>query len=308
MGGDNQGNDNQGGNNQGNDNSGDNPPDEGTSRFPSITFANKTKVVINGLGGNDLFVLSVSKPATGLQTLTLDGGSGFNVLVGRELPSSVTLTLNNIQRVDRDADSMFIDELFEERLERPADDNGMAFWKGVLQGPTGQQGVVQGIEESAEGRTVFVRHLYTFYLGRNAGHGEEQGWVQSLMSGESEEQVIAGIISSDEFYQRAQTLVSSGTPDQRLVQAMYQVFANRTASSAELAFWVAQLPVVGRAGVALGFVESLEFRTDVVTAYYGLLLDRNPDQGGLTFWASSGRDLLRIREGIEASGEFFDNG
>jgi hypothetical protein len=308
MGGDNQGNDNQGGNNQGNDNSGDNPPDEGTSRFPSIAFANKTKVVINGLGGNDLFVLSVSKPATGLQTLTLDGGSGFNVLVGRELPSSVTLTLNNIQRVDRDADAMFINELFEERLERPADDSGMAFWKGVLQGPTGQQGVVQGIEESAEGRTVFVRHLYTFYLGRNAAHGEEQGWVHSLMSGESEEQVIAGIISSDEFYQRAQTLVTSGAPDQRLVQAMYQVFANRTASSAEVAFWVAQLPLISRAGVALGFVESLEFRTDVVTAYYGLLLDRNPDQGGLMFWASSGRDLLHIREGIEASGEFFDNG
>jgi hypothetical protein len=60
--------------------------------------------------------------------------------------------------------------------------------------------------------------------------------------------------------------------------------------------------------VALGFVESLECRTDVVTAYYGLMLDRNPDQGGLTFWASSGRDLLHIREGIEASGVFFDNG
>jgi hypothetical protein len=318
MGGDDQGGDNQGGNSQGgngqggngqgNDNNDDSAPDEGTSRFPAITFANKTNVVINGLGGNDLFVLSVSKPATGLQNLTLDGGSGFNVLVGRELPPSVALTLKNIQRVDKDADAMFIDELFEERLERPADDSGMAFFKGVLNGPTGKQGVAQGIEESLEGRTIFVRHQYAFYLGRNAAHGEEQGWVQSLMGGESEEQVIAGIISSNEFYQRAQSLITSGTPDQRLIQAMYQVFANRTASSAEVAFWVAQLPLVGRAGVALGFVESLEFRNDVVTGYYGLLLNRNPDQGGLTSWVSSGRDLLHIREGIEGSAEFFDNG
>jgi hypothetical protein len=60
--------------------------------------------------------------------------------------------------------------------------------------------------------------------------------------------------------------------------------------------------------VALGFVESLEFRKDVVTAFYALLLHRNPEQDGLTSWVSSGRDLLHIREGIEASGEFFDNG
>ncbi len=297
-----------GGNGQGDDNSGDNPPDEGTSRFPAITFANKTNVVINGLGGDDLFVLSVSRPATGLQTLTLDGGSGFSVLVGRELPPSVTLNLKNIQRVDRDADAMFIDQLYEERLQRPADADGMAGWKEVLQGPAGMQGVVQGVEESLEGRTMFVRHLYQFYLGRDASNGEEQGWVNMLMSGASEEQVIAGIVSSDEFYQRTQSLVSSGTSDQRFVQALYQVLLNRTAGDAEVASWLSQLPPQGRRGVTLGFLESQEFRTDVVTAYYALLLDRNPDPDGLNTWVSSPRDLLHIREGIEASGEFFENG
>src|SRR5262249_17413998 len=49
--------------------------DQTNAAFLPVTFANKTHIAINGLGGDDLFVLSVSRPATGWQTLALDGGS-----------------------------------------------------------------------------------------------------------------------------------------------------------------------------------------------------------------------------------------
>jgi hypothetical protein len=38
----------------------------------SLSFANKTHVVVNGQGDNDFFLVTVGLPADGLQTLTLD--------------------------------------------------------------------------------------------------------------------------------------------------------------------------------------------------------------------------------------------
>src|SRR5262249_28152743 len=44
--------------------------------FIPFTFANKTNVTIDAGAGDDLFVLSVHHAATGLQSLTLNGGGG----------------------------------------------------------------------------------------------------------------------------------------------------------------------------------------------------------------------------------------
>jgi hypothetical protein len=103
-------------------------------------------------------------------------------------------------------------------------------------------------------------------------------------------------------------VVSSGTPDERFIQAMYQLVLNRQASSTEVSQWEKALPTVGRAGVAMAFVESAEFRTDMVTALYNTVLQRDPDAAGLSAWVSSGMDLRHLREGIEASPEALTSG
>jgi Domain of unknown function (DUF4214) len=280
--------------------------DQANAAFLPVTFANKTHVVINGLGGDDLFVLSVSRPATGWQSLALDGGSGTNVLVGRQLPSGVSLTLTNIQRTDQDDASAFIDEVYQERLQRNAEDAGLAAWKNVL-ASAGQAAVVTGIDESLEARMNFMRHLYQRFLGRNPQNGEDLGWVNALAS-ETEEQVLTQFLASAEFYNLAQKLVSSGTPDERFIQAMYQLVLNRQASSTEVSQWENALPTLGRAGVAAAFVESAEFRTDMVTALYNTVLQRDPDAVGLSAWVFSGMDLRHIREGIESSPEALTSG
>jgi hypothetical protein len=307
------GNDHQGGNDNKNDNGDDQgenqQQDEDRSHHArvSISFANKTNVVVNGLGGNDLFLLRVSQPADGLQTLTLDGGSGTNVLVERHVPSGVTLTLKNIQVQATDPDDIFVEELYEERLGRPAAAAEVDLWKTVLQS-AGRTAVAQGIEASPEGRTHLVQSWYKHYLGRDAMNGEEQGWVNLLMQGQTEEQVLAGIVGSGEFFDRAQNLMSSGTQNERFVQALYSTLLNRTASAGEVSGWVNALASAGRDGVASGFLGSNEFRNELVTAFYSTLLHRNPDTGGLNAWVSSGQDLQHIREGFEKSDEFFQNG
>jgi hypothetical protein len=287
--------------------SGDAEDLDSSGTLVSLRFANKTHVVVNGQGGNDFFLVTVGRAADGLQTLTLDGGTGANVAAVRHLNQGVTLTVQNAQIREANPDSVFIEEMYEERLERPASPAEVAIWMNVLdQG--GQQAVALGIENSAEARTLVVKNLYLHYLGRAAVNGEEQGWVGLMLRGESQEQVLAGILSSAEFYSRAQTLVTSGTPDERFVQALYQVLLNRAATAAEVSTWVSLLPTVGRFGVALGFLESNEFRTGMITAFYTNFLIRPPDPLGLAAWVGSGQSMDQIREGFEMSAEFFTNG
>src|SRR5262249_24653004 len=197
-------------------------------------------------------------------------------------------------------------EVYQERLQRNAEDAGLAAWKNVL-ASAGQAAVVTGIDQSLESRMNFIRHLYQRFLGRNPQNGEGLGWVNALAS-ETEEQVLTQFLASGEFYNLAQTLVSSGTPDERFIQAMYQLLLNRQASTTEVSQWENQLPTLGRAGVAAAFVESVEFRTDMVTALYNTVLQRNPDAAGLSAWVSSGMDLRHVREGIESSTEALTSG
>jgi hypothetical protein len=159
-----------------------------------------------------------------------------------------------------------------------------------------------------EGRDHLVKGWYETYLGRPAAGGEELGWVGLLFQGQSEEQVLSQILASPEFYNRAQTLGHFGSADQNYVQALYRVLLGRTASDAEAASWVVTLPQQGRQGVALGFLTSVEYRTDLVQSYYNVLLHRPPDAPGLAFWVGIGEDGLDTRIGFEASPEFFTNG
>jgi hypothetical protein len=281
---------------------------DATGTLESISFANKTNVVVNGQDGNDLFLLSVGTAADGLQSLTLDGGAGTNVAAIRSSPATVSLTLKNVQVVGADPDSFFIEEMYEERLGRVAEQAEVSAWMNVLQSSAGRNAVVLGIEQSPEARTLMVQNIYVRYLGRAAVGGEEQPWVRLMLSGETEERITAAILASPEFYARAQTLSTTGSPDQRYVQALYQAILNRSATSAEVSGWVSQLPALGRFGVALGFLESNEFRTGAVTLFYTTLLQRSPDAAGLAGWVRAGQDLEHVRESFEMSPEFFGMG
>jgi hypothetical protein len=187
----------------------------------------------------------------------------------------------------------------------------------ALAGPNGRFVVARAIEDSPEGRDNLVKGWYLTYLGRAAGGGEEQGHVNALLAGASEEQVLGYILGSPEFFARAQTLIGSGAPQERFVQALYMqalytVLLDRTASAGEVAAFVADLSGgATRAQVALGILQSQEFRTDVVLLYYRTLLHRTAGATSATeinTYVFSGLDLFQIRVLFESSAEFFTNG
>jgi hypothetical protein len=118
--------------------------------------------------------------------------------------------------------------------------------------------------------------------------------------------VLGDFLASPEFYSRAQSLIGTGSADERFVRSLYQVVLGRTAADWEAAYWLDRLPQLGAAGVAQGFLRSEEYRTDLAESCYNVLLHR-PADAGLDYWVFSDLDMTAMRVGFEASPEFFAN-
>jgi hypothetical protein len=139
-------------------------------------------------------------------------------------------------------------------------------------------------------------------------NGEELGFVNELLHGATEETVLSQILGSSEFYAHAQTRGFTGSANYQFVQALYQLLLNRTPSPAEVNGWVSSLGALGQQRVALAFLQSQEYRGDVVSRDYVNLLHRAGDPAAVNSWIFSNLDLGSIRMDFEATPEFFTNG
>jgi hypothetical protein len=202
----------------------------------------------------------------------------------------------------------FVQDLYHDFLGRDGTPSELNQWVSVL--PTlGQAEVANAISHSAEALTHAVDGFYVQFLGRPAVGGEEAGWVAMLQGGATEEQVIAGILSSSEFAARANALVGGASADANYVQAIYQLLLSRTGSPTEINAWLGALPS-GRASVALDLLGSAEYRTDMVDQFYATLLDRSTAPAGseAAGWVNSSLDMLAMEAGFASSMEYFQNG
>jgi hypothetical protein len=212
----------------------------------------------------------------------------------------------------------YVQALYTDFLGRSGSANEVQGWVNVL-ASMGRAGVADRIIDSPEGLTRVVGGFYVKLLGRQAVGGEEAGWVNALAHGASQEQIIAGIVSSPEFASRANQLVGGGNADANFVLALYQVLLGRSGNSSEVGGWVSVLGPLGRFGVASGFLSSLEFRSDGVQQFYGAtaapsgsmvsqypsLLHRGAAPAEVSAWVNSPLDIFGIEEGFAASDEFF---
>jgi hypothetical protein len=289
--------------------------DEDSSAFPGLTLGNKTDVTINLGNGNNLLIVNLPHAPTGLSSLTVNGGTGTDILALIHVPAGVVVTptstpnSNNISRVVTDADDIFIEELFEIDLGRAADEGGLESWKGLFERDHNALEVVQGIERSEEGRSNLVRRLFHRLLNRDADAQGLQGFVNALMNGEREEDIIAAILASPEFLQRAESLFPTVSASEAYVDALYQLVLNRLPTMQESSGFIAFLQAnntstAARFEVAEGFVESQEFRNQDIMALFANLLNRRADMGGFSAFSASTVGLEGIRDAFEASAEF----
>jgi hypothetical protein len=246
---------------------------------------------------------SVGYTAVGMTSL--NNAAGVNASAGPDTQDRAA-AFAGLTAAERAVQALYLDALG--RAGAPAELDG---WVALL--PAGatslSHAVVSDIENSAEACDHLVRSWYLSYLGRPAINSEEQPFVQLLTSGQSEEQVLSKLLGLNEFYARAQTVIGSGTPDERFVQALMLDLWNRVGSPADIATLVSLLPQFGRAGLALKLLQTPEFRTNQFEGYYNVLLHRpEADAASLTALVASGMDMRTVRFIFETSAEFFDHG
>ena len=215
-------------------------------------------------------------------------GPGFSRIVGAAVDLGAFETGNSIVVVnpfagltpqERFVQALYLDALGRAGSKTELDSWAVQFNQGLSQ-TDAQASIARGIDESWEGRDHLVKGWYETYLGRAAGGREEDGWVGLLFQGQSEEQVLSQILASPQFHNRYADAgrLRDGGPGLRPGAVPGAAGPNR--EQRRDWSWVATLPQQGRPGVALGFLTSVEYRTDLVESYYNVLLHRPPDCAG----------------------------
>ncbi len=202
------------------------------------------------------------------------------------------------------ANQIFVDQVYQDLLNRQADAVGLAFWSSLLdQGVTRTQ-VVADIEASTEFLTVTVQNVYQQFLHRAADPSGLSGWVSNLQHGATLQQVEAGIIGSPEYFQNR-----GGGTNNGFLTALYQDALNRGVDPTGQAFFTQQLNSgFTTSQVAAEVLASTEFLQDLVQGFYQRFLHRAADSMGLTAFVTAlqqGVPEKDVVASILGSAEFF---
>ena len=151
----------------------------------------------------------------------------------------------------------------------------------LLVGGASRRTVVAGLARSPEWTGRVVSDLYQSTLGRPGDAAGIAYWAGRIARGElSVAQVTARFYSSPEYVAR----IGAGDVG-AWVDDLYTEILGRASDAPGRAFWVDQVAVRGRAGVALAFVQSRESARRRVDGLYRSLLGRAAEAAGLDFWA-----------------------
>jgi hypothetical protein len=92
-----------------------------------------------------------------------------------------------------------------------------------------------------------VEYWYNKYLGR-PGDPAMATWVNSLNQGTPPDQVLTGILASDEYYRRA------GATPQGFIARLYSDVLDQTPSAVDLDFWVRRMYTEDRPALIMEFL------------------------------------------------------
>ncbi|MEX2121353.1 MAG: DUF4214 domain-containing protein [Pirellulales bacterium] len=166
-----------------------------------------------------------------------------------------------------------VEKLYLQILGRGVEPSGWEFWsRRIDSGEASLGNVAAGIFLSAERLDPIVSQFYRDFLLREP---EQEGLVfwrtRWQVEGEPDN-VIAGMISSPEFF------ASAGGTNRLWVTEMYRRLLNREPDQQGLDFWTDHLDNgrLGREQVVLGFVKSDENFRNLVTDWFQQYLNRQP--------------------------------
>lgn len=234
-------------------------------------FLGSVQVNTNSAGFATFALRNASVPAGSGTTFTATATAG--VTVG-------TSTFSNAIGTST-ANQAYVANIYQLLLGRVPDPSSST-WVDLLDHGASPTSVVLAVEASTEYLNDQVSAMYQLYLQRVPDAGGAQHWVSFLQAGGTLEQVAAGLTSSQEYF------VLHGGTNQGFITGLYANVLNRSASTGEIATWETALDSgASRASVAVAFLASREYRTNLVQNDYATFLLRAADPGGIAFWINA---------------------
>jgi hypothetical protein len=96
----------------------------------------------------------------------------------------------------------FVSAVYQDVLNRPVEPSAVSYWDGVFAGGATPAQVAESVLTGDEARADLVQNSYQSLLGRPAGDDGVAYWVPFLRQGTRREEVLAGIVGSEEFFSR----------------------------------------------------------------------------------------------------------
>jgi uncharacterized delta-60 repeat protein len=174
----------------------------------------------------------------------------------------------------------FVQQIYLDVLQRPADAGGLAFWTSVLDnGQSTRTQVVLGVEQSAEYHSLVVQNLYNLYFHRAADSAGVATWSNFLANGGTTGQLRAILLGSDEYARNH----FGGNSSLSFLEGVYHDVLYRTLDSGGQTTWIlAQNNGASNTAIAGAIIRSTEGAGDEVQDLYHGLLHRAPDATGLS--------------------------
>jgi Domain of unknown function (DUF4214) len=155
----------------------------------------------------------------------------------------------------------FLTGLYNDLLGRTPDLAGFNFWLNRLAAGETPFQVAGQFATGVERETIVIREDYFAFLGRAPDAGGLNHWLTLLHSGFDRAFVAAGILGSNEFFQR------NGNTNTNFIVAAFTDVLGRTPSRNELGLFLGQLPATIRMSVSFSSVAGIAASQDAfVTA------------------------------------------
>jgi Domain of unknown function (DUF4214) len=171
------------------------------------------------------------------------------------------------------SDLAFVQQLYQNVLDRPGEASGVQFWQDALAAGTSRGAVLLSFAEGAENQAKTLPtagdknnaeayRLYQAALDRAPDQGGLSFWSSTLKGGTTPDQVAQSFIESSEFQQKYGSLGASD-----FVSQLYQNVLHRAGDPGGQQFWTSQLQGgLTQSSVLVGFSDSPENRSQTASA------------------------------------------
>ena len=272
-----------------------------------------TGVLVNDSNpyGDAVAVRVTTGPTHGTLTLNPDGSFtyvkgpafvaidrfSYRIIDGTASSNSATVTVMSYE-------ASTVVKLYQQVLHRAPDDAGLTYWTNLVQQGQPYSVVAQGIFESNERLDPIIEQYLQQFLLRPADAQGLAYWRDQVWRRDGgPDNVIAGMISSAEFFQ------SAGGTNAGWVTALYQRLLNRTPDVQGLNYWVQALNQhqMTETQVVLGFLKSDESFRNQISGFFQEYLSRNPSSSELDGYVArmqAGASARDVQLSIIASDEY----